>query len=73
MQYKNPETQFILYDFVARGKGAFNALEILFANDEVVYAGLHKRSELEQLSPIDPKLRSLIIHAYDYYAKTYKK
>lgn len=68
MQYKDPETNFILYNFVARGIGKLDALEILLANDELIYAGVCRINEIEELAPIDNTLRSLILRSYDRYA-----
>ncbi len=68
--YKDPTMNFEFYDFVAQADGELNALEILFANDEVFYAGFHRQRELSSL-PIEPKLKALIQRCYtgNYFKK----
>lgn len=57
--YKDPEMQFEFHDFIAKTAAQLNALEILLANDEVIYAGFHKRQELSSL-PVEPQLRRMM-------------
>ncbi|MBI5073374.1 NUDIX hydrolase [Candidatus Woesearchaeota archaeon] len=57
--YKDPEMQFEFHHFAAKAVGTLNTLDILLANDEVIYAGFHKRQELSSLA-MEPELRRML-------------
>ncbi len=70
--YKDPEMQFEFYDFAAKAEGKLDVLEILKANDEVIYAGFHRRQELSSL-PMEPQLRKMLEEVYSHTEKYFRK
>ena len=70
--YKDPEMEFEFYDFTAKAVGSLDIEEILQANDEVIYAGFHKRQELSSLR-MEPQLRKMIEDLYNHTEKYFRK
>lgn len=70
--YKDPEMHFEFYDFAAKAVGTLDTLNILQANNEVIYAGFHKRQELSSL-PMEPQLRKMIEEVYSHTEKYFRK
>ncbi|MBI5002405.1 NUDIX hydrolase [Candidatus Woesearchaeota archaeon] len=70
--YKDPEMRFEFYDFTAKAVGSLDIEEILKANDEVIYAGFHKRQELFSLR-MEPQLRRMIENLYNHTEKYFQK
>jgi 8-oxo-dGTP pyrophosphatase MutT (NUDIX family) len=70
--YTDPEMQFEFYEFAAKAEGKLDVLEILQANNEVIYAGFHKRQELSSI-PMDPQLRKMIENVYAQAEKYFRK
>ena len=57
--YKDPDMHFEFYNFTAKAEGELSTEKILEANNEVIYAGFHRRQELSELA-MEPELKKMI-------------